>query len=84
MHFVLRARFVASSHFEGSDLVLFCLFFFSKVSTEDSSSHGCYDIGFNVLPFLRFTLETDVEVDEGSERDWFFTTSCLRLTGWLV
>ena len=43
------------------------LFFagFSKVSTEVSN---CSDIDSSVLSFLGFTVETDVEVDEGSAR----------------
>ena len=50
-------------------------FLFSKVSTEDS--YGCHDIDSSLLSFLRFNLETDVEVDEGSAasaRNWLFTT----------
>ena len=50
---------------------------FIKVSTDDSD--GCHDIDFSALSFLRvgFTLETDVEVNEGSARDWLFTTRCM-------
>ena len=35
------------------------------------------DIDVSVLSFLGFTLETDVDVDEGTARDWLFTTRCL-------
>ena len=68
MHFVLCVLMVqiwsSSDH-------LFC----SKLSTDDS--YGRHDIDFSVLSFFRFTLETDVEVDEGSARNWLFTTHCL-------
>ena len=46
----------------------------STVSTDDAC--GCHDLNFSVLSFLWFTLETDLQVDEGSARDWFFTTRC--------
>ena len=51
-----------------------CHLFFSKVSTDDSNI--CH------LSFLRFTLGTDDEADEGSATQ--HTSLCLWLTAWLV
>ena len=51
-------------------------FFHSKGLVDDS--YGCPDIDFSVLSesFLGFTLGKDVKVNEGSARDWLFTTRC--------
>ena len=77
MHFVLHALKV--------QIRCSSITFFSKVLTEDSIR--CHDIASSVLSFLRFTLETDVNLMKAlqvSARDWLFTTCCLCLAGLMI